>query len=195
MNPKDALLPSVVLMLALAAGCSARQPAEFYQLQSSPHETAIGHAEDSVLLGPVRLADYLQREQLVQRQADDSLTLDSKARWAGSLDDEAGQFLLRELAAQLGNSHVALYPDRVGLQPQRQLVLNISRLDSGPEQPAVLDAQWRVLDANGRVCNSRVERLQESHAGNAASQVRSQSLLLGRLAQQLADSLESCRSR
>lgn len=187
------LFSPLALLLALAAGCATHQPVEFYQLQGSPHGGAIAHTGEAVLLGPVRLADYLRREQLVQRQTDDSLSLDSRARWAGSLEDEAGQLLLRELATRLDSSHVALYPDRVGLRPQRQLVLSISRLDSGPEQPAVLEAQWRVLDAKGSVCNSRVERWQEDHQGSAASQVQAQSLLLQKLARELASSLADCR--
>lgn len=191
---RNAFLPALALCgLVGLGGCASRSDSEFYQLQGSASQSATQHSQQAVLLGPVRLADYLQRESLVQRQSDGRLEMSHKARWAGSLEDETGQLLLRELSMQLDNSHVALYPDRVGLRPQQQLVLTLSRLDSGPEQPAVLEAQWRVLDAEGATCDSGLQQLSQSHQGDLTSQVQAQSQLLVQLAQQLAERLNSCR--
>ena len=63
----------------------------------------------AVLLGPLKLADYLQRENLLQRESDGSLQLSQEARWAGSLEDDVGQLLVRQLAGRLDSSRVALY--------------------------------------------------------------------------------------
>lgn len=171
--------------LVLGSGCSTARPVEYYQLQGSSPAVQVLHAETAVLLGPVKLADYLQREQIMQRNAAGRLSAGS-ARWAGSLEDEIGQLLLRQLAGQLGNSHVALYPDRIGIRAGAQVVLSISRLDSGVDQPAVLEAQWRLLDAVGEVRDSKVIRQEAAHAGDLASQVRAQSSLLVELAAELA---------
>lgn len=177
--------PLLALLAALGSGCSLQQPTAYYQLQGQGDAVVAGHSDSAILLGPVKLADYLQREQILQRQADGSLS-SGHARWAGSLDDEVGQLLLRQLAAQLGNSHVALYPDRIGVRQQAQLVVSISRLDSGAEQPAVLEAQWRLLDAEGEIHDSKVISLQASHAGDLSSQISAQSSLLAQLSEQLA---------
>ena len=182
---------AIVGVLAFGSvGCSIAPPATFYQLQQSTTETANRDNNITVLLGPLRVADYLQRENVLQREADGSLSLSQQARWAGSLQDDIGQLLLRQVSAQLGSSRIALYPDRVGIEAQAQVVLSISRLDSGVQQPAVLEAQWRLLDAKGSLRNSRVLRFEEAHNGEVADQVRAQSQLLGQLSKQLVAALQ-----
>ncbi len=182
---------AIVGVLAFGSvGCSIAPPATFYQLQQSTTETASRDNNITVLLGPLRVADYLQRENVLQREADGSLSLSQQARWAGSLQDDIGQLLLRQVSAQLGSSRIALYPDRVGIDAQAQVVLSISRLDSGVQQPAVLEAQWRLLDAKGSLRNSRVLRFEEAHNGEVADQVRAQSQLLGQLSKQLVAALQ-----
>lgn len=175
-------------LLALA-GCAATPPAHFYQLQQGSQALPKTGSGVAVLLGPLKLADYLQRETLVQRQSDDSLVISQQARWAGSLQDDVAQLLLRQLAGRLDSSRLALYPDRVGFKPEAQLLLSISRLDSGPYQPAVLEAQWRLLDGQGTMRDSRVVRLQEKHSGELGDQVRAQSALLQTLAGQMANAV------
>lgn len=175
--------------MAQSAVALRRRP-RFYQLQQSTTETASRDNNITVLLGPLRVADYLQRENVLQREADGSLSLSQQARWAGSLQDDIGQLLLRQVSAQLGSSRIALYPDRVGIEAQAQVVLSISRLDSGVQQPAVLEAQWRLLDAKGSLRNSRVLRFEEAHNGEVADQVRAQSQLLGQLSKQLVAALQ-----
>ncbi len=182
---------AIVGVLAFGSvGCSIAPPATFYQLQQSTSETASRDNNITVLLGPLRVADYLQRENVLQREADGSLSLSQQARWAGSLQDDIGQLLVRQVSAQLGSSRIALYPDRVGIEAQAQVVLSISRLDSGVQQPAVLEAQWRLLDAKGSLRNSRVLRFEEAHNGEVADQVRAQSELLGQLSKQLVAALQ-----
>ena len=182
---------AIVGVLAFGSvGCSIAPPATFYQLQQSTSETASRDNNITVLLGPLRVADYLQRENVLQREADGSLSLSQQARWAGSLQDDIGQLLLRQVSAQLGSSRIALYPDRVGIEAQAQVVLSISRLDSGVQQPAVLEAQWRLLDVKGSLRNSRVLRFEEAHNGEVADQVRAQSELLGQLSKQLVAALQ-----
>lgn len=183
--------PRLIRNLGLAAllglaGCAATPPAQFYQLQQGGQALPQSGKGVAVLLGPLKLADYLQRESLVQRQIDDSLVISSQARWAGNLQDDVAQLLLRQLAARLDSSRMALYPDRVGFTPEAQLVLSISRLDSGPYRPAVLEAQWRLLDGEGTMRDSRVVRLEEKHSGELGDQVRAQSVLLQSLATQMA---------
>lgn len=179
--------PLLLLFAALTLhGCALLPPAQFYQLEHGGPALPENDKGPTLLLGPLKLADYLQREHLVQREGDDSLSLNQRTRWAGSLQDDVGQLLLRQLAGQLDTSRIALYPDRIGLDSEVQVVLNISRLDSGVQQPAVLEAQWRLLDGGGVQRGSRVVRLQATHSGSVGDQVRAQSLLLQQLAGELA---------
>lgn len=186
--------PLLLLCAALTLqGCAFLLPpqAQFYQLEQGEPKLPQDDKGPAILLGPLTLADYLQRENLVQRQADESLVISQQVRWAGSLGNDVGQLLLRQLAGQLDTSRIALYPDRVGFDTEVQVLLNISRLDSGAQRPAVLEAQWRLLDSAGVLRGSQLVRLQEEHLGTAAAQVRAQSLLLRRLADQLTVAIKA----
>ena len=113
------------------------------------------------MLGPVAVADYLQRETLLQRQPDGSLTASTDGRWAGSLSSDIDQLLLRQLAWKLDSQRVVMAPAAANFTPDVQVVLSITRLDSGENQPAVLDAQWRLLDRRGTVRDSKLIHLEE----------------------------------
>ncbi|MBP1127443.1 putative lipoprotein YmbA [Pseudomonas sp. PvP025] len=144
----------------------------------------------AVLLGPVVVADYLQRETLLQRQSDGSLQGSLDGRWAGSLSSDINQLMLRQVAGQLDSQRVVLAPAPTGFTPDVQVLLTITRLDSGKSQPAILDAQWRLIDRRGQVRDNRIVHLQEEHAGTTASQVQAQGVLLQQLAQQLSVALK-----
>ncbi|WP_426117639.1 PqiC family protein [Pseudomonas sp. DSP3-2-2] len=185
-------LPVVLLMTSVLglAGCSVHQPTALYQLDSGTPGQPTRSTGLAVLLGPVTVADYLQRETLLQRQPDGSLTASEEGRWAGSLSSDIDQLLLRQLAWKLDSQRVVLAPAVTDFTPDVQVVLSITRLDSGAKQPAILDAQWRLLDRKGQVRDSRIVHLQELHAGTSADQVRAQGVLLQRLADQLSSAVK-----
>jgi uncharacterized lipoprotein YmbA len=180
-------LPIALLLTGVLglAGCSVHQPVALYQLDSGNPGQPKATSGMSVLLGPVSVADYLQRETLLQRQKDGSLTASDDGRWAGSLASDIDQLLLRQLAWRLDSPKVVLAPTAANFNPDVQVLLSITRLDSGDNQPAVLDAQWRVLDRRGQVRDNRIVHLEEKHAGGTAAQVQAQGVLLQRLAEQL----------
>ncbi|VVN55988.1 hypothetical protein PS687_02163 [Pseudomonas fluorescens] len=187
--------PRLPLFLMLAgllglAGCSTHRPVSLYQLDSGSPAQPAQSAGMAVLLGPVVVADYLQRETLLQRQNDGSLQGSTDGRWAGSLSSDINQLMLRQVAGQLDSQRVVLSPAPAGFSPDVQVLLTITRLDSGASQPAILDAQWRLIDRRGQVRDNRIVHLQEQHAGTTASQVQAQGVLLQNLAQQLSVALK-----
>ncbi|WP_415846192.1 membrane integrity-associated transporter subunit PqiC [Stutzerimonas zhaodongensis] len=173
------------------AGC-VTQPVPMYRLDNGnvemPAQAADGAA---ILLGPIELADYLRQDALLQRQPDGSLAANGQqARWAGDLQGDINQLLLRQLASRLKTQSLELSPGSNGFSPDVQIELEITRLDSGPQHPAVLEAHWRLLDKQGKRQGSRLVRLQEDHRGSATDQVRAQSVLLHRLSGMLASAVE-----
>ena len=171
-------------------GCSVHQPAALYQLDSGTPGQPKQSAGMSVVLGPVTVADYLQRETLLQRQTDGSLSAAPDGRWAGSLSSDIDQLLLRQLAWRLDSQRVVLAPAPAGFSPDVQVLLSITRLDSGKDQPAILDAQWRLIDRRGQVRDNRMVHLEKPHAGTTADQVKAQGELLQQLSEQLAVALK-----
>jgi uncharacterized lipoprotein YmbA len=186
-KPMRGLRAYVVLLLGMVlglAGCSLQPPAQLYQLDAGALDAPSARSGLVMLLRPLALAQYLQREVVLQRQADGSLTA-TEARWAGSLQEDIDQLLLRQLASRLQTPNVLATPS-AGLPADVQLLVTISRLDSGPQQPAVLHAQWHLLDKNGQLREQRLLQLEQAHAVSVASQVQAQSRLLQQLAEQLA---------
>lgn len=177
------LLPFALLLLG---ACSSAPPQQFYQLANGTPPSVQGTDGPAVLLGPLQLADYLQRESLMQRHSAQRLDVSTTGRWAGSLQDDIGQLLLATLASDLHSSRLALYPDRIGFPAQAQIILHISRLDSGPQQAAVLEARWRLLDGQGEQRASDLLHLQQAHDGSLDGQVAAQGQLVAQLGQQLA---------
>jgi uncharacterized protein len=185
-------LPLILLLAGVLglAGCSVHQPVSLYQLDSGSPAQPAQSAGMAVLLGPVSIADYLQRETLLQRQPDGSLQASTDGRWAGSLSSDINQLLLRQVAGHLDSQRVVLAPATLGFTPDVQVLLSITRLDSGESQPAILDAQWRLIDRRGQVRDNRIVHLQEPHASGTAAQVQAQGILLQRLAEQLSAALK-----
>lgn len=185
--------PGVLLLAGVLglAGCTRYQQAPLYQLDSGEIRMPAAEQGIAVLLGPVAIADYLQREALLQRQLDGSLTAAEDARWAGSLAADIDQQLLRQLSSRLDSQRLALAPAAAGFVPQVRLGLSITRLDSGPQRPAVLEAQWRLTGTDGKLLDGRLVRLEEAHSGTIVDQVRAQSLVVQQLVEQLAIAVET----
>ncbi|WNW13104.1 ABC-type transport auxiliary lipoprotein family protein [Pseudomonas sp. DTU_2021_1001937_2_SI_NGA_ILE_001] len=185
-------LPMILLMTGVLgmAGCSVHQPAALYQLDSGEPGQPKQSSGLAVLLGPVSIADYLQRETLLQRQPDGTLTASADGRWAGNLASDIDQLLLRQVSWKLDSQRVVLAPAVANFSPDVQVLLSITRLDSGARQPAILDAQWRLLDRKGNVRDSRLVHLEEVHNGSTASQVKAQGILLQRLAEQVSTAIK-----
>lgn len=181
---------SLLAGLLTVGGCISRPPVVLYQLDSGNPTLKEKTSGLMVLLEPVDLADYLnQSDAVLQRQPDGTLVSDGDARWAGNLGDNIDSVMLQRLAGRLSGQRVTLEPS-ADFDPDIQVRLSISRLDSGPHKPAVLEGQWRLLDRNGKLRDSRPVRLEEAHQGNTADQIRAQSKLLQRLAEQLAEAIE-----
>jgi uncharacterized lipoprotein YmbA len=185
-------LPIVLLLAGVLglAGCTRYQPVPLYQLDGGNSTAPADKDGVAVLLGPVTVADYLQREALLQRQEDGRLTTTTEARWAGSLAADIDRQLLRQLAARLNSQRLLPAPVSPGFVPQIQVQLSITRLDSGPQLPAVLEAQWRLLGKDGQLLDGRLVRKEEAHQGTITDQVRAQSLVMQQLVEELALAVE-----
>lgn len=185
-------LPLLVAILSLMqTGCALiQQPVSLYRLDAGEAVAVPEQSEElAVQLNALGVAEYLRSEVLLQRQADGSLVAARNARWAGPLSVELSEQVLAQMAWRLNTRKLVSEPLPAGFKPDVQVGLEITRLDSGPTQPAVLEARWRVQDRNGQLQSSRVVRLVEEHQGSPADQVRAQSQLMQRLVAQLVDEM------
>ena len=139
--------------LALTACAGSSNPSTFYLLRSmeSPQESlsTSGKEAVSVLLGPIAMPEYLDRNQMVTVAGNSEVTLDEFNRWAESLRESFYRVLLEDLSFSLKTPEVTRY-DRSGeYDSNYQVLIDVTRFDCAPGGDAVLTAFWTVRDKKG----------------------------------------------
>lgn len=187
-------IPFFLLLPLLLASClTSSPPANFYVLTPLSQPRSVQVRDMLVGVGPVNLADYLDRNQLVSRASDVSLRLDEFHRWAGGLDRNVTQVLADNLSRLMSIDGVLAYPWSSAIDLDYQIVLDIGRFDYGPDDRVVLDVQWQLFDQRSRkLVDVRRGRFEvQSRDSSQAAMVQAQSEALARLSESLARVIES----
>ncbi len=193
-RPMKSRIPFFLLLPLLLTAClTTSPPARFYVLAPLAQPRSVQLPDMLVGVGPVNLADYLDRSQLVSRSSNVSLRLDEFNRWAGGLDRNVTQVLADNLSRLMGIDGVLAYPWSSAIDLDYQVVLDISRFDFGPDHKVVLDVQWQLFDQRRRklVQVRRGHFEVPSRDGSQAAMVQAQSEALARLSESLAQAIES----
>src|SRR5258705_10013539 len=108
------LLTTMVLVLALAAGCASSPQASFYTL--SP-ERPQGHDDTgtpaAITIATVTVPEIVDRPQFVLRVDANQVTLDEFARWAEPLKSQIRRVIAADLALQFPGALVSGYPQNL----------------------------------------------------------------------------------
>ena len=164
---------SVLASLLLCAGCASSPPARYFSLEAMP--VSGGQAEGGRLVGvgPVGIARYLKRPQMVMRGDDNEMLLDDFNRWAEPLDDALPRVLTSDLAALLPQVSLLQLPTLSPLRPEYRVLVGINRFDVDASGQAILDVQWGLDDGQKVLLGPRRDRYSESasQADDVGSQV------------------------
>lgn len=142
--------------LLMLGACSSSPPVQLYQLRAEPPSTAIPKtAPDPRLarwaLGPVLLPDYLDRDAIVRPQGQAGLGTLPGQRWAEPLRDAVPRLLLQDLARLRGSEQVWRTPLPPGVSVDRQLRVDLQRLDADETgSQVVLLARWMLVEPRGQ---------------------------------------------
>jgi len=179
-----------MLMSVLAAvACSTSPPAEFYLL-SAEAQRAASAAELSVGIARVKVADYLQRSEMVSVTDRNQLIVDEYHRWAEPLDSAIMRVLTLNLAALVGSDAVIHMPWTRASAPRWVIDMDIQELKVTPSQVELI-AGWRIEDSvSSRMQASRFSVLRRSRTDDSISTVAADiSQLLLELSEEIAGSL------
>lgn len=189
---RRALFPLVLVAAVLAAGClGGTAPTRFYVLAPIDGPAASGARAMSVGVGPVNLASYLDRPQIVTRPAADKIDLAEFDQWGEPLRDGTTRVLAEDLSRQLPAAKISIFPWR-GLESVRyQVIVDITRFDGPAAGDTALEARWRVLDAaSGKEVAAKTTRLAEPTGGPGYTlTVSSMSRALSALSRDIAQTL------
>jgi uncharacterized lipoprotein YmbA len=89
-------------LASLSAACGTTAPSRFFALTSLEPEAAQGETPASSPIESVRIAQYLQRPQMVRRTSSVEIEVDEYNRWAEPLDLALARVLEGDLRVLLG---------------------------------------------------------------------------------------------
>ncbi|MBF0467784.1 MAG: membrane integrity-associated transporter subunit PqiC [Desulfamplus sp.] len=134
-------------------------------------------------LGPVSIAKYLDRSQLVVRLSPHEIKLEDFHQWAGSPRDDIPAILLENMSTVLGIDTIYKYPWKSYADVDFQIIVDIQQLDGRPDESVRLAARWEILvDKGSKSVRSGKTELAEPVSGSGFDFfTAAQSRALGRL--------------
>ncbi len=159
MSMKRFRLSGVILfaVLCIVAGCTlmggTRAPTKSYVLNSlhteeTPPQPVADLPDIGILVGPVRLALYLDRAAIVIRDSQNKINITEFSQWAGPLQENFSRVLAENLAILLSTDRVGIFPGTRAMLFDYNVTVYITRFDGKPGEKAHLRARWIILDKN-----------------------------------------------
>lgn len=188
----------VALVVLVLCACGTSPPARYYAL-SEPAATSVAKTGSAVVLfGPFNVAQYLQRPQIVVRDADHQLQLAEFDRWAEAPQVAVVPWLARDVDRQLANAVVVAFPSVGHADAPYRVRGTISEWDTDANGAAVLVVQWEcVTNDEAVLVPLRTMRYtaQAAKAGNYGDIVRALNQTLADFAAEVATALSSSLPR
>lgn len=173
----------------LLSGCAGAGKS-YYMLSASgpvPSGGGIG-----IGIGPVSIAEYIDRPNLVLKQGPNQLAVAEDHRWAGDLSASIARVTATNVGRRLGTGNVRTYPWQRDDEVRYQITLDVRQLHAGEDGHAVIEAGWRAYSLPERTLKaSRTFTDREPLASDGYDEmVAAESRLLDRLAASIASSLK-----
>lgn len=192
---------ALLFALSLSACVGSSAPTQFYTLATTVETTAskapVGK-KLSIGVGPVTLADYLDRPQIIVRDNAYKVKLSTFDQWAGPLDTGLPTVLVGDLAALMPQDDVVMVPQPFLTALDYQVRINVSRFDIDTAGNAVTEAQWQVFDVKKNAVvatqNSVLREAAGTGTGTEAG-VAALSRTLGALSREMAKAISVAAGR
>jgi uncharacterized protein len=195
--PFSRTLPVILTIAAiLLGGCRSQSP-RFYTLspmledqvsskRKSPAQNAI------VGIGPVKMADYLDQSMIVTRTSDNQAVKAEFDRWVGSFKDNLINVLADNIGFLLPTERIYLYPWRLSVPIDYQVVVDIVRCDGRLGDAVWLEARWSIVGGpEKKLLKTNRSSIREPVSGaDYAALVAAQSRALARLSQEIAEAIQ-----
>ncbi|MGW8272407.1 MAG: PqiC family protein [Thermodesulfovibrionales bacterium] len=185
----------------IVAGCaSSSPPAKFYTLSPSgpaePVKTiAPVEIQSIVLVGPVRIPDYLDRPQIATRSEKNAIELSEFNRWAGSLHEDIVRVLSENLSADLAvnNMRAIKWSSSHGAPTKCNVPIDIIRFEGTPGGSVRLTAVWSVTSDGGKTVftTAGTDITEPVEGEDYSAVVASMSRTLDKLSREIAETIKA----
>jgi uncharacterized lipoprotein YmbA len=187
-------------MSAVLGGCFGTSPgSRFYTLsQRESRGISVEHGLDVVVrVGPVSIASYIDRQQIVTRNGRYGIEISEFERWGGSLDEEITKLLVNDVSERLAARGIAVAPWRsialADAPTVYRVPISIDRFDGVLGETVALNASWAVVkkkDKQEKVLIARESTIREAVGGkDYDALVAAMGRAVERLGKEMADSL------
>lgn len=143
------------LALVSAGACSIKSetaPSHFYMLRSLPTDASSSATQGAggpvLVLGPVRVASYLDRPQIVTKGSGSEVKLSEFERWAEPLKDNVKAVLASNLSVLVPTERISFYPARLPPDVDLRIAVEVLRFDGSLGGDAVLEARWSLFGSD-----------------------------------------------
>ncbi len=178
----------IIIAAGMFVGCGTGHPS-FYTLSAegpSPTGGGVG-----IGVGPVILAEYVDRSNLVVKTSENKLEIAENHRWAGDLDNSISRVLSINLGRKLKTGNVRTYPWARDSEVDYQIAMDIREFIAGDDGYAHLEASWRIyaLPSRKMVTSKTFVGKEPISKEDFEAMVAAQSKLLGRLSDDIAGAI------
>lgn len=170
MTATNQLIACVAIISLLLSACSTSPPVRYFSLSSAATVDRKDFNEAVVLgLGPMRMAEYLNRSQIVTRGAGTEVKVDEFNRWAEPLAVAFHRVVSTDIDSMMDGVSVLAFPweSAVRRQVNYRLLGDVIRFDADRSGRVVLETQWGITaaDSGNAVVKPRRTRY-ETQAGS-----------------------------
>ncbi len=197
----------IAAALLIVVGCAATPPPDFYQL-NEPAVTQLTGLERGIAVGvgPINLAPYLDRPQIVIRGVGHKLELSEFNRWAEPLNDSVSRVIIVNLSNMLESTRIFKIPRRNKTIPlEFRIEIDIARFDGTLGGNAMLVARWTLYGREEAALLTKVSLISESSSAAGVdssgstdevsfeSLIAAQNRCLQKLSQEIGDAIDANR--
>ena len=145
----------------------------------------------SIGVGPVTLAPYLDRQQLVSRLSGNELRVHEFSQWAEPLKATIARVVEENLSALTGAKHIHSFPKRRSAVIDYQISLDVLRFDADASGSVTLQAVWHIAKPDGhqRLIERRSVIVQPSSSTESTDVVDAMSMALAELSKEITRAL------
>jgi uncharacterized lipoprotein YmbA len=142
----------IASLCCLIFACSHSPKKNYFYLTAQASTGADSKAEITQLIGigPVEIAEYLTRSQIIDTQTDNTLNMAENAYWAEPLDKSITRVIALNLT-QLNNTRsFVTFPWRSDSKPHHSVRIRVDSL-SRTDNKATINATWELVDNDAKI--------------------------------------------